>query len=65
MIGEIAQTAGQVWNLLNENGETTLAQLKKKVNGSTDLVTQGIGWLAREDKLNIEKKGNSLKISLK
>ena len=65
MVGEISQTAGRIWHVLQENGETTLSQLKKKVDGSTDTINQSIGWLAREDKLNIEKKGNSLKLVLK
>jgi hypothetical protein len=43
----------------------TLAQAQKQAGGSDDLFHQAIGWLAREDKLNMEKKGRSVKLSVK
>ena len=50
MIYEIGETAGRVWQILNENGQTTLTQLKKKVNGSADLLNQAIGgWLVKRN----------------
>ena len=65
MIYEIGETAGKVWQVLNDNGESTFVKVKKKVVGSTELLHQAIGWLAREDKLNILKEGSSVKLSLK
>lgn len=62
---EIGKTAGLVWQYLNEKGEVTLSQVKKNVKASSDMVNQAIGWLARENKLEIQKKGNSYRISLK
>lgn len=62
---EIGKTAGLVWQYLNEKGEATLAQVKKNVKAPSDLVNQAIGWLAREDKLEIQKKGKSYRISLR
>ncbi len=65
MIQDIGETAGRLWHILNSNDTMSLAQLKKRIGGSSDLVNQAIGWLAREDKVKIEKKGNSIRISLK
>jgi len=65
MTSEIGDTAGKVWHLLNENGESTVAQLKKKLGGTTEQLHQAIGWLAREDKIVLNKKGTSLKVALK
>lgn len=65
MIHEIGETAGQVWQVLNENGAITFPQLKKKVKTSEELLNQSIGWLAREDKLTMEKNGKSLRLTLK
>ncbi len=65
MIYEIGETAGKVWQVLNDNGESTLAKVKKQVGASTEVLHQAIGWLAREDKLNISKKGSSVKFSVK
>ncbi len=65
MVHEIGETAGKVWHFLNENGETTFAQLRKKTGVSAELLHQAIGWLAREHKLKMGKKGASLLLSVK
>ncbi len=65
MIQPIGETAGKVWRLLNENGEASLSQLKRRVEADPNLILQAIGWLAREDKLHIEKNGRYVTYSLK
>jgi hypothetical protein len=57
MMQSIGDSAGKVYNFLNEKGEATLGQLKRGVKADPNLILEGIGWLAREDKLRIEKKG--------
>jgi hypothetical protein len=55
--GRVGETAGKVWHLLNSHGPHTLAQ--KKLDVPSELLSFAVGWLAREDKVNIiqEKKG--------
>ncbi len=65
MIDEIGEGAGKIWGYLCENGDTTFATLKKNVDLKPDLAALSIGWLAREGKVEIEKKGASVKIHLK
>jgi len=65
MIQSIGDTAGKVWKFLNEKGEANLNQLKKGVKSDPNLVLQAIGWLAREDKLLIEKRGRFTTYGLK
>jgi len=65
MAPEIGETAGILWHLLSDEGPQTLIQLKKKVNGSGELVSLALGWLAREDKVNIQQDKKNLKITLK
>jgi hypothetical protein len=65
MIQEIGETAGKVWKFLNEKGETNLTQLKKGVKADPNLILQAIGWLAREDKLQINKKERFITYALK
>jgi hypothetical protein len=65
MIQSIGDTAGQVWNFLNEKDEANLSQLKKGVKADSNLVLQAIGWLAREEKLIIQKKGRYITYALK
>ena len=65
MIQSIGDTAGKVWDFLNEKGEANLSQLKKGVKADSNLILQAIGWLARENKLLIEKKGRHITFALK
>ncbi len=62
---EVGETAGKVWHALNDNGPLTLAQLKKKFNGSGELVSLALGWLAREDKVEIVQEKKNYRIALK
>ena len=62
---KIGQTAGAVWKVLAEEGEQSLAALKKKIKAPADLTMAAVGWLAREDKLQFESKGRSVQISLR
>ena len=63
--GQVGETAGKVWQLLNDSGPQTLAQLKKKLNGSGELVGFALGWLAREEKIDISQDKKNLKVALK
>ncbi|MFH0702612.1 MAG: winged helix-turn-helix domain-containing protein [bacterium] len=64
MFGSIGEIAGKIWNYLNTNGETTLVNLKKDLNLKTEQATLSLGWLAREGKIDFEKKGSAIKILL-
>lgn len=61
----IGETAGKVWKFLHEKGEANLSQLRKGVKADPNLILQAIGWLAREDKLHIEKKARFITYALK
>ena len=65
MIQSIGETAGKVWEFLNEKGEANIIQLMQGVEADAGLILQAIGWLAREDKIRIEKKGVYVIYSLK
>ena len=61
----IGETAGKVYQMLEKNGDRTLEVLYRE-SGMNDiaLLNQAIGWLCREGKLNLEKKGSGTHISL-
>jgi len=65
MKDQVGDTAGKIWHVLNDLGPQTLAQIKKKVNGSGELVDFALGWLAREDKIDITLEKKSFKVTLK
>ena len=61
----VGTTAGMVWRQLVEGGPQTLTQLKKKLNGESDLVNFAVGWLAREDKIEIIPDKRNFRVQLK
>jgi hypothetical protein len=62
---EIGHAAGDVWGALSRKGPLTIAALKKEVKAPADIVTAAIGWLAREEKLDFDTAGRTVKISLR
>jgi len=65
MQAKIHSAAGTIWRYLNEHGELTLSKLKQGTTLSDQLVFAGIGWLAREEKLNFTTKGRSVSVCLR
>jgi Winged helix-turn-helix domain (DUF2582) len=63
-LAQIGAVAGIVWRYLDEHGPATLSKLVKGVEVPRDMVMQGIGWLAREDKIRFEDGARSKLISL-
>ncbi len=64
-VEQVGETAGEIWKVLSLKGPLSLAKLAKEVDGPRDLIMQGIGWLAREDKVTIEEELRSRVVSLK
>ena len=65
MVNKIGNDAGRVWNELELNGEMTTGALKKSLKIMPFDLNVAIGWLAREDKIQISRKGNQIKVCLK
>jgi len=64
-LAEIGETAGAVWRLLDKKGPLTLAKLVKDIDVPRDTIMQALGWLAREDKIEIEENGRTRTVSLR
>jgi hypothetical protein len=62
---QVGETAGKVWHLLDEGGPQTLAQIKKRFNGSGEVVGLALGWLAREDKVEISQDKKTFTVALR
>ena len=62
---EIGETAGKVWQALSDEGPQTAVQLKKKVAGSIEVLYFALGWLAREDKVEIVPGEKSFRVQLR
>jgi len=65
MIEQIGETAGAIWQYLEKTGDATISQLIKSVKADDFLVAAALGWLAREDKVEVYVKGRSKRVKLK
>lgn len=62
---EIGESAGAIWRTLDVEGEMLLAQLKKAAKVPDPVFQWALGWLAREDKIDIVRDKRTYRISLK
>jgi hypothetical protein len=64
-VARIGEAAGRVWHYLDEHGPMSVTGLAQELDEPRDLVMQAIGWLAREDKVEITENGRTKTIALK
>ena len=57
--------AGVVWRALNQNGPTNIGDLVRITSMSREEVFGAIGWLGRENKILVEKRGRAMVFSLR
>jgi predicted secreted Zn-dependent protease len=65
MINSIGKSAGDIYQTLNKSGGMTISKLKTKLGADPFTFNAAIGWLARENKVEIQKVRNSVKVNLK
>ena len=65
MIIKIGIIAGDIWNLLEEDGDFTLTEIHNRLSHQKDPILMSIGWLAREGHITLEKVGEDFQISLR
>jgi hypothetical protein len=64
MKDKIGETAGGIWKVLKKKGEINVAQLPRLLNEKSAIVYQGLGWLAREDKIMYQTREAKTFVSL-
>ena len=57
---QIGTNAGIIWNLLNNNQRWTAAKLKESSGLTEKEIYTAIGWLARENKIEIEQTARGI-----
>lgn len=62
---QIGFSAGEIYEYLHTNGTTTFAKMKKDLDLKGNFADLGLGWLARENKVDIQQKGPAVKVSLR
>lgn len=61
----IGDAAGKIWHYLDENGESSVTKITNETGLGKNEVQRALGWLLKEDKLNIEAVGRAETVSLK
>jgi hypothetical protein len=62
---QIGDAAGITWKYLDQHTESTLSELKQATKLSEQLLLMGLGWLAREEKVDVVQDKKGLKVSLR
>ena len=57
--------AGIVWEALNKNGPSIIGDIVKSTGLRRELVYGALGWLGRENKIAIERRGRAMVFSLR
>ena len=52
--------AGIVWEALNQNGPSSIDNIVKATSLRRELVYGALGWLGRENKIAVERRGRAL-----
>ncbi len=65
MLKDVGETAGRVWHALEQKGPLLLPALQKQIEVTPTLLHMALGWLAREDKIEIARDGRSYRVQLK
>ncbi|MHC5083631.1 MAG: winged helix-turn-helix domain-containing protein [Planctomycetota bacterium] len=61
----IGKAAGYIWDMLSEaDRPVNITDVPKKTRLSATVAYQGLGWLAREGKLQYTQKGRSTYVCL-
>lgn len=58
----VGTNAGKVWHALNKVSGISIPELARKLNLSVESTALAVGWLARENKVYIERKNGLIEI---
>lgn len=65
MVDKIGSAAGQIWKMLAvAKTPVNITDIPKRTNLPAQIAFQGLGWLAREGKIEYQQKGRSIYVSL-
>jgi hypothetical protein len=54
-----------IWKALNQNGPSTIGDIVKATGLRRELVYGALGWLGRENKIVVERRGQAMVFSLR
>jgi len=61
---QIGTNAGKIWRFLNQNGESSILEIRDVLSMKGSDVSMAIGWLARENKIHFFEDENGIRVTL-
>ena len=65
LIQKVGETAGLIWQMLESQGPLKMTALKKQLKINDTILHMSLGWLAREDKIEMTATGRTFLVQLK
>lgn len=65
MITEIGIVAGEIWQLLDNEGSMRLKEINGKVEQPEFLILMSLGWLSREGHIILDKEEDDFIVTLR
>ena len=63
-VNEVGELAGKVWHYLREYGRSSVTAVENGVDAPRAVVDMGLGWLAREGKVELTQEGRGVVVWL-
>jgi hypothetical protein len=64
-VSSVGATAGKIWDYLEKHGRSSISAVEKGSSAPKREVQMAIGWLAREDKIELAEEKRTLYVWLK
>ena len=64
-VSSVGATAGKIWTYLEKNGRSSVSAVEKAANAPKREIQMALGWLAREDKIELAEEKRTLYVWLK
>ncbi len=61
---QIAECAKRITDILSRNGEVNVLHLAERIGERSLIAYQALGWLAYQDRVRYERRGNQVFVSL-
>jgi len=65
LIQKVGEAAGLIWLAIDSQGPLKTTALKKQLKLNDTILHMALGWLAREDKIEMTASGRTFLVQLK
>ncbi len=65
LIQKVGEAAGLIWLAIDSQGPLKMTALKKQLKVNDTILNMALGWLAREDKIEMTASGRTFLVQMK